>query len=636
MPIITKIGRNSLRLRMLIYSMYALLIVGSVTMLYPFCLLVVGSSKSAIDTPEAVLVPPFLAGSEGLYRKHMEGFFNEFAEYYRVVYNTDASSFRSATPPESVNATLSGGWKEFLDEAKLPFYFYQLSYIAVPVSKGVMPINLRRFKDSLASKYGGDIKNVNAALGTSFASWRQFGISDPNMVQRIYKIGETEWDRSYQNFKATRPQEERVYQNIPGFYVQLYLKSQYSKDIAEYNKAHGTNFTSWDQIRFARRAPPEASKNVREDWESFVRGILNMVWIRVDQSAEPHYQAYLEDRYSGDIAELNKRYQATYKSFAEIRVPGDVLLKGVAGSDWEAFIQGFKDPDGKTYKAPLESLSVVCANFIFQDWLQKKYGDVGKANAALGTSFTSWDEITPPQQGLHYLDFKRNQNQIRKEFCTRNFVSVFDYLVLNGRALLNTVVYCGLTILSALTVNPIAAYALSRFRPPSTYKVLLFLMLTMAFPPVVTQIPNFLMLREMNLLNTYLALILPGLANGYSIFLLKGFFDSLPQELYESASIDGASETRIFLQITMSLSKPILAVIALGAFTGAYGNFMMALLVCQDRNMWTIMPFLYELQQNSCQGVIFASLLVAAIPTLIVFTCCQNVIMRGIVIPVEK
>jgi multiple sugar transport system permease protein len=257
-------------------------------------------------------------------------------------------------------------------------------------------------------------------------------------------------------------------------------------------------------------------------------------------------------------------------------------------------------------------------------------------NKAMDVNFKTWDDILPPQRDYHYIDFKSHTGSIRKEFIVRNFLTVFDYLFSHGRALVNTIIYCLLTISCALIVNPLAAYALSRFKPPSSYKILLFLMLTMAFPPVVTQIPNFLMLRQLNLLNTFFALILPGLANGYSIFLLKGFFDSLPQELYECASLDGASEPRIFLSITMSLSKPILAVIALGAFTAAYGNFMMALLVCQDRNMWTIMPFLYELQQNSGQGTIFASLIIASIPTLIIFIVAQNVIMKGIVVPVEK
>jgi multiple sugar transport system permease protein len=161
-------------------------------------------------------------------------------------------------------------------------------------------------------------------------------------------------------------------------------------------------------------------------------------------------------------------------------------------------------------------------------------------------------------------------------------------------------------------------------------------MLTMTFPPMVAQIPEFLLLRHLGLLNTFWALILPGLANGYSIFLLKGFFDSLPKELFESAELDGAGEVRIFWQLAMSLSKPILAVTALGAFTGAYSNFLFALLICQDESMWTMMVWLFQMQGFSGQGVIFASLLVAASPTLLVFAFCQNIIMRGIVVPVEK
>ena len=81
--------------------------------------------------------------------------------------------------------------------------------------------------------------------------------------------------------------------------------------------------------------------------------------------------------------------------------------------------------------------------------------------------------------------------------------------------------------------------------------------------------------------------------------------------------MDGAGEWTMFWNITMSLSKPILAVIALSAFTAAYSNFMFALLLCQDEKMWTIMVWLYQLQMNSGQGVIFASLLLAALPTFL-------------------
>ena len=147
---------------------------------------------------------------------------------------------------------------------------------------------------------------------------------------------------------------------------------------------------------------------------------------------------------------------------------------------------------------------------------------------------------------------------------------------------------------------------------------------------------SMLLMRELNLLNTFFALVLPGAANGFWVFLLKGLFDSLPKELYEAAEIDGAGEARIFWQITMSLSKPILAVIALNAFTVAYSNFMMALLICQDEIMWTLMPWLYQLQQRSGEGVVYSSLIIAAVPTLLIFLFCQNIIMRGIVVPEEK
>ncbi|MDD3927074.1 MAG: hypothetical protein PHT33_10515, partial [bacterium] len=92
----------------------------------------------------------------------------------------------------------------------------------------------------------------------------------------------------------------------------------------------------------------------------------------------------------------------------------------------------------------------------------------------------------------------------------------------------------------------------------------------------------------------------------------------------------------MFWQITMSLSKPILAVLALGAFTHAYSAFMYAFTVCQDQKMWTLMVWLFKLQQGAHMSVTFAALIIAAIPTLIVFILSQNVIMRGIIVPQEK
>ncbi|OPZ22586.1 MAG: Methionine--tRNA ligase [candidate division BRC1 bacterium ADurb.BinA364] len=220
-----------------------------------------------------------------------------------------------------------------------------------------------------------------------------------------------------------------------------------------------------------------------------------------------------------------------------------------------------------------------------------------------------------------------------------NYRRVLEFIALKGYALRNTIILVTLAILAALTVNPMAAYALSRYSMRQSHKILIFLLATMAFPHEVAMIPNFLMLRDLNLLNTFAALVLPGLANGFAIFLLKGFFDSLPRELYEAAQVDGASEFRTFLTITLPLTKPILAVIALNAFVQAYSSFMWAFVVCQKQSMWTLMVWLFQFQQSNAPTLphlVMASICVACVPTLIVFLFCQRIILRGIIIPTMK
>lgn len=229
-----------------------------------------------------------------------------------------------------------------------------------------------------------------------------------------------------------------------------------------------------------------------------------------------------------------------------------------------------------------------------------------------------------------------NAATIRHEFTWRNYRYVIDYILLNGRAVVNTVVFCLLVILVQLTVNPLAAYALSRFPMKATGKILLFLLATMAFPAEVAMIPSFLLLKDLNLLNTFAALVLPTAASGYMIFLLKGFFDSLPQEVFESGQIDGAPEWKMMLKIAFPLSRPVFGYMALLAFMGAYGAFIYAFLVAQNREMWTLMVFIYQLQLIAPKAVVMAAVTIAALPTLLVFLFAQRVIMRGIVLPGER
>lgn len=638
MPILSPIGRRHWRTRLLIGVIYATLLAGALTMVYPFLLMLAGSTKSAVDAPYNRLIPRFLYDNTALYQKTIEALFNENLALLYSSYPDAPAAFGQLRNPASAQHPLISEWSEFLETIKPGPYTYTLGNARAPASRGAQPAMLRAWKEYLATRFTNDLAAVNRELETTYSSWYAIELPPEDYLIRRTSLADTPFRSAWNAFKTEQPLDQRIYFSIEGFYRNVFLKGRYTRDIAAYNESHGTHYASWEQVQLDPTATTGSSRTAaeREDWESFVRVILNHQWLRASMDALPPYRAYLEAKYIS-LAALNRAYQTDFSRWSEVNLPAPQLREGLIFSDWDAFVQGWRDPETDTlHQLPIESIRIVSLEQQFRAFLETRFGNLAEINKQTGSNFSRWSDVALPQQAFHYQHFLANISALRGEFLTRNFVSVWDYLGRHGRGLLNTAIYCFLAVLAALIVNPLAAYALSRYRPPFSYKVLLFLMLTMAFPPMVTQIPIFLLLRRFELLNTFWALVLPGLASGYAIFLLKGFFDSLPRELYESAEMDGAGEFRIFWTITMSLSQPILAVIALNAFTLAYGNFMFALLICQDSRMWTLMPWLYQLQQYSGSGIMYASILIAAVPTLIIFAFCQNIIIRGIVVPVEK
>ncbi len=614
MPIISAIGRKSWRVRLFDEGIFVALLVGALTMLYPFLLMLAGSTKSAVDLRDIEIVPGFLRDDAALYRKHIEALFDERLDSMRAAYDEDVSSFEQLQPPAQVDRARVEQWEAFLRSRALPPTAYSVGHMG-GVSSRTLPRNLRAFKAGIAARFG-DLATANRELGTAFVNWSAFMVLPEDLLSRRGHVGDAPFDQALAQFKSESAERWRCYYLADGFFKNAFLKTQYSRDIAEYNRAHHTAYASYADLSLTPRLPDGTSIE-KTDWERFVRQSLNLLWVRVDESATGAYRDYLHAKYP-DIATLNTRYGTSFASFDDIPLVHEPPSGGLVLSDWDAFIQGWKDPaSGRVYAPTAQQLYIKNTLFDFQEF-------VGDPHAR------------PPLKEAHYLAFLDARKELRWEFVKRNYLAVFDYLLIHGRGVWNTLWYCALAVLSALIVNPLAAYALSRFRLPGAYRVLMFLLLTMAFPAMVTQIPNFLLIRDLGLLNTFWALILPSLANGYSIFLLKGFFDSLPRELYECAELDGAGEWTTFWHITMSLSKPILAVTALAAFNIAYANFMYALLICQDEKMWTLMVWLYQLRLRAGPGVVQASLILAAIPTFVIFLFCQNIILRGIIIPSEK
>jgi len=623
MPIIGNVGRRSGPVRMLNICIHLILIVGAVTMIYPFLIMLSGSIKSDLDFKYFNIIPKYISDGPTLFQKHLYSKYNARLSIANDCLREQLTSFEELKIPTDFSDQRVQDWELFLADGpkEMDHYYYGLGAV---FESGVQPKMQRAIKDWLKKQYQNNIDKLNDDLGTKLLTWEEIAFRPENFTLRRSTGNYQGIMARFQEFKETKPPNlYRYYFSVDGAFISK-LRSKYAGKLEKLNKDLNTNYKQWSDIHLSYIKPEGA---VGRLWEKYVRKDLNLQFIGVDDKAKPTYQAFLTTKYRRDIGFLNKIYGTIYTDFDRIPLVKKVPSRGNVLVDWAEFVESH---------VSMEYLYIRSAEFYYRDWLKEKYETVVALNSAHIADYKSFETVNIPAREWEWTLFKANKKHILWEFITRNYIVVTDTLLYNGRSVWNTFVYCSLSILAALIINPMAAYALSRYKPPSTYKILLFLMLTMAFPPMVLGIPRFLLMKNFGLLNTYAALILPTMANGYSIFLLKGFFDSLPRELFECATLDGAGEWTMFWQIAMSLSKPILAVIALSAFTAAYGNFMLAFIVCQDPRMWTLMVHLYQLQQRSSQAVTFASLVIAAIPTFLIFIFCQKIILRGIVVPTEK
>ena len=603
MPVILPSEKGQLRSRLVYFVLYASLALGSLTMVYPFLLMASGSFKSRVDVQELDLVPRFIHDDTMLFRKYVEAKYSERIEEYRSATGDEARNFRVVTLPDP-NPALVADWTEFVSSAKMPTSWFLTAF--GPTQEGkIIQRNERAFRQYVSDLCGNDLEVFHERFDEPIESWFFLKFPPERLTDRKYQLSSSPLIEAFYAFKQTLPLEDQIYVSCNASYLR-YLK------LAQLGGA--------DSQLDARSNLPE--------WEAYVRGFLHPQFIRVDASQMQAWAAYLENKYEV-VAYLNKLYATDYSGFGSVAMPNDKITASAQLTD---FLQFISNP----YLCELGALSLDTPELRWQAYLEDKYGSIGFAASAHERHYESFSEVRMPQIEADLKHVEANASDLRIYFGGNNYRMVLEYILFYGSGIENTLIYCLAAIALALLVNPLAAYALSRYKLPGQFKVLLFLIATMAFPGVVTMIPNFLLLRDLGLLNTFAALLLPTMANGYSIFLLKGFFDSLPQELFEAADIDGASEWQKFWMITMNLSKPILAVIALGAFNGAYANFMYAFILCQDKDMWTLTVWLYQLQQFSSQGVVFASLMIAAVPTLLIFILCQKVIIQGIVVPTEK
>lgn len=205
-----------------------------------------------------------------------------------------------------------------------------------------------------------------------------------------------------------------------------------------------------------------------------------------------------------------------------------------------------------------------------------------------------------------------------------------------GRYIFNTLYYAFGAVAFQLVFDVAAAYAISKLRPVLGNAVLFLMLATMMIPATVLVIPNYLTavnvpVLHWSLINSPLAIWLPTVANGFNIFLLKRFFDSIPEELMAAAAIDGAGPLRALRSIVLPMSRPILAVVAIFGMVAVWKDVLWPLLVITDGSKMTINVGLLNLTGNGIPlNVEMASLTVAAIPTIGFFLIFQRNIMAGL------
>ena len=183
-------------------------------------------------------------------------------------------------------------------------------------------------------------------------------------------------------------------------------------------------------------------------------------------------------------------------------------------------------------------------------------------------------------------------------------------------------------------LNAMAGYAFAKLRFPGRNRIFGFLLAVLVLPSQVAILPLFLFMRQLGLVGSYWGVILPQVAfnMGFAVVLLQGFFTELPNELFEAAFVDGCSYTRMFWQITLPLSRPILATVGVLALIGSWNEYLLPLVMINSESLypWPLGIMQYQGQYGTDWGKVLAFVSLTLMPALIFYLMAQKHIIAGL------
>ena len=201
------------------------------------------------------------------------------------------------------------------------------------------------------------------------------------------------------------------------------------------------------------------------------------------------------------------------------------------------------------------------------------------------------------------------------------------------RYLFNSLLVSGVTVAAGVVISSMAAYPLAKYpRMPGAKAFFAIIVSALMFAPEVTQIPRYLIVDRLGMIDSYFALILPALAGSYGLFLMKQFMEQMPIELIEAAKVDGASEWRIFWQIVMPLVRPAWITLIIFSFIGTWNDFFTPLIFTRSEQMKTLPLIMSSIGGGpgtvARTGAVAAASMVITLPTLIIFLLLQKYVMK--------
>lgn len=220
---------------------------------------------------------------------------------------------------------------------------------------------------------------------------------------------------------------------------------------------------------------------------------------------------------------------------------------------------------------------------------------------------------------------------IPKPIVWRNYVEAWKAVPF-GKFYLNSIFVAVSQTFGVLLTSSWAAYAFARLSFPGRDKLFFLYLATLMIPGAVIMIPTFILMRLIGWVDTYEALIIPGIFSAYGTFLLRQFFMSIPTDIEDAARIDGCNKMGIYRHVILPLAKPAMATLGTFTFIGSWNNFMWPLIMINSMGKKTLPIGLASFQglYSTDWTLLMAASVIVMIPTLIVFLFNQRFFVEGI------